>query len=72
MIVFGESSGRQCVRSIRPSLPLKQCWFLGKGHAVLENVFVYNNAKCLRNRPTLFQGGGGCVQSIMVELLRRL
>ena len=34
--------------------PPKQCWLLREVHAVTEKFFMYNNAKCLRNRPTLF------------------
>ena len=39
---------------------------------VVETFFVYDNAKCLRNRPTLFQGERGHVQGIMAEMLIRL
>ena len=41
----------QSGRNIRPPSPLKQCWFLGEVHGVMEKLFVCNNAKCLRYRP---------------------
>ena len=36
-----------------PPSPI-QCWFLGEVHEVTEKFFVHNNARCLRNTPTLF------------------
>ena len=56
--ILAKSSGTLCIFLIRtehsPPFSPKQCWFLGELHAVTEKFFVHNNAKCLRNRPTLF------------------
>ena len=59
-------------RHIRPPRPPKQCWFLSEVHAVTEKFFVHNNAKCLRSRPTLYSGEAGCVEGVVIEVLRRL
>ena len=52
--VLGHFANFKSGRHIRPPPPPKQCWILSEVHAVPEKVFVHNNDKCLRNRPTLY------------------
>ena len=52
--VLGHFANFKSGRHIRPPPPPKQCWILSEVHAVPEKVFAHNNAKCLRNRPTLY------------------
>ena len=74
--ILAKSPGILCIflfgRNMRSSPPLKQCWFLGEVHGVMEKFFVCNNAKCLRYRPRLFKREGKRIQGVMVEMLIRL